>query len=121
MTDEQIEKAAEDYAEPSRTWASGAETREIEDAFKAGVNYALGRQEKDAEETVIQGWVARDDGERWHERELHLFTRNKPERRNLMGDWIGRPSMMLDSKLFPDLTWDSDPEPVEIIIKRKKK
>lgn len=75
----------------------------------------------DAEDTVIQGWVARNDGERWHERELHLFTRNKPERRKLMGDWIGRPSMTLDSKLFPDLTWKSDPEPVEIIIKRKKK
>lgn len=71
--------------------------------------------------TVIQGWVARDDGERWHERELHLFTRNKPERRKLMGDWMGRPSMMLDHSLFPDLTWDSDPEPVEIIIKRKRK
>lgn len=25
--------------------------------------YALGKQEKDAEETVISGWVARDDGE----------------------------------------------------------
>lgn len=82
--------------------------------------YALGKQEKDAN-TVIQGWVARDDGERWHERELHLFTRNKPERRKLMGDWIGRPSMMLDSNLFPDLIWSDEPEPVEIIIKRKKK
>lgn len=83
--------------------------------------YSLGKQDKDAEETVIQGWIARDDGERWHERELHLFTRNKPERRKLMGDWIGRPSMTLDSNLFPDLTWDSDPIEVELIIKRKKK
>lgn len=72
-------------------------------------------------DTVVQGWVARDAGERWHERELHLFTRNKPERRKLMGDWIGRPSMMLDSNLFPDLIWSDEPEPVEIIIKRKKK
>ena len=24
-------------------------------------------------------------------------------------------------RLFPDLTWDDDPQPVEIIIKRKKK
>lgn len=75
----------------------------------------------DAEDTVISGWVARDDGERWHERELHLFTRNKPERRKLMGDWIGRPSMVLDPKLFPELTWESDPIEVEITIKRKKK
>lgn len=75
----------------------------------------------ESETTVISGWVARDDGERWHERELHLFTRNKPERRKLMGDWIGRPSMTLDSKLFPDLTWESDPIEVEITIKVKKK
>lgn len=76
---------------------------------------------KDAEDAVIRGWVARDDGERWHERELHLFTRNKPERRKLMSDWIGRPSMTLDSNLFPDLTWDSEPMEVEITIKPKKK
>lgn len=82
--------------------------------------YALGKQGKDAD-TVICGWVARDDGERWHERELHLFTRNKPERRKLMGDWMGRPSMTLDSNLFPDLTWDGDPIEVELKIKRKKK
>lgn len=72
-----------------------------------------------AEDTVIKGWVCRDNGERWHERELHLFT-NKPERRKLMGDWIGRPSMTLGSNLFPDLTWNDDPIEVEIILKRKK-
>lgn len=75
----------------------------------------------EAEETAISGWVARDDGERWHERELHLFTRNKPERRKLMGDWVGRPSMTLDSNLFPSLTWDSEPIEVDLIIKPKKK
>lgn len=76
---------------------------------------------KEAEGEVLSGWVARDDGERWHERELHLFTRNKPERRKLMGDWVGRPSMTLDSNLFPSLTWDSEPMEVEITIKPKKK
>lgn len=93
------------------------------DAFDAIFDraYALGKQEEDEEDTMIQGWVARDDGERWHERELHLFTRNKPERRKLMGDWLSRPSLTLDSNLFPDLTWESDPIEVEIIIKRKKK
>ena len=72
------------------------------------------------EGVTIEGWVARDDGERWHERELHLFIRNKPERRKLMGDWIGRSSMTLDSNLFPSLTWDDDPIEVEITIKPKK-
>lgn len=67
----------------------------------------------------IDWLLSGDDGERWHERELHLFTHNKPERRKLMGDWIGRPSMALDSNLFPDLTWDDDPIEVELTIKRK--
>lgn len=91
-----------------------------EKALSAGISAALNLDfSVNSEETVISGWVARDDGERWHERELHLFTRNKPERRKLMGDWIGRPSMTLDSNLFPDLTWGDDPIEVELTIKRK--
>lgn len=80
--------------------------------------YALGKQEKDAD-TVIQGWVARaSDGH------LALFKR-KPDREIYMrsnnGLWFGGSMTELDSSLFPDLTWDSEPEEVEIIIKRKKK
>lgn len=131
ITQEDVEKASMKYRDAhydkfyeslhddSRTW--DALEHVIIASFISGAQFALGKQEKDAEDTVIQGWVARDDGERWYERELHLFTRNKPERRKLMGDWIGRPSMMLDSSLFPDLTWESDPLEVEIILKRKKK
>lgn len=138
ITQEEIEKAAREYVLTRQQARHNAKKEEdatmrdfdktikawdaydMEQAFESGANIFIGRQEKYAD-TVISGWVARDDGERWHERELHLFTRNKPERRKLMGDWMGRPSMTLDSNLFPDLTWDSDPEPVEIIIKRKKK
>lgn len=122
ITQKEIEKAAEDcvsFEKGGKCYPSYIVERACCRAFKDGANFALGKQEKNAD-TVIQGWVARDDGERWHERELHLFTRNKPERRKLMGDWIGRPSMTLDSNLFPDLTWDDDPQEVELIIKRKK-
>lgn len=126
ITQEEIENEAIDYAfaenkkRPDARPDTAPEymSEDLIDAFKAGANFALGKEEKHAD-TVIQGWVARDDGERWHERELHLFTRNKPERRKLMGDWIGRPSMTLDSNLFPDLTWSDDPIEVDIIIKRK--
>lgn len=87
--------------------------------------YALGKQETkqetdadetDAEETVISGWVARDsDG--------NLFMYSiKPERDEALQVWIGRyANCGMRINLFPDLTWDSDPESVEIIIKRKKK
>lgn len=80
--------------------------------------YALGKQEKDTD-TVIQGWVARDsDGT------LSLFE-VKPERVRYKQDikeglWMAKTMADLVSELFPDLTWDSEPEEVEIIIKRKK-
>lgn len=83
--------------------------------------YALGKQEKDAEETVIviQGWVARDSNE-----SLYLFCL-KPKRVRYLGSsdgvWMSRTIEELAPSLSPNLTWDSDPEPVEIIIKRKKK
>ena len=80
--------------------------------------YALGKREKDAEEIMISGWVARDsDGT------LTLFE-VKPERvryiRSNKGLWMAKYMTDLISELFPDLTWESDPEPIEIIIKRKK-
>ena len=124
ITQEEIEKASVEFAD--REYEIGqVDWDALYKGHYHGMKNALSKKFgnsglSDEEDTGISGWVARDDGERWHERELHLFTRNKPERRKLMGDWMGRPSMALDSNLFPDLTWKSDPEPVEIIIKRKK-
>lgn len=79
--------------------------------------YALGKQFGNSEQvdadTVIQGWVARDfDGD------VFLYQ-NEPERNEIAWNGYMMHSLPVDS--FPDLTWDSDPEPVEIIIKRKKK
>lgn len=83
----------------------------FEDGFKAGANFALAKQEKDAD-TVIQGWVARDcDGD------VFLYQ-NKPDRHEIYWNGIMMLSLPIDS--FPDLTWKSDPLPVEITIKRKK-
>lgn len=77
--------------------------------------FALGKQEKDAEDTVIQGWVARDD-----DGDLRIY-REMPKRSKREGMWDGNIAQIVPSPLlFPDFTWDSDPEPVEIIIKRKK-
>lgn len=65
--------------------------------------------------TVISGWVARDEDE-------NLFMYNtKPERDETIHMWMGEcADIDLRNHLFPDLTWDDDPEPVEIIFKRKK-
>lgn len=69
----------------------------------------------DAEDTVIQGWVARDEDE-------NLFMyQTKPERDETTQMWMGGyADFDLRNALFPDLTWESEPELVEIIIKRKK-
>ena len=77
--------------------------------------YALGKQEKDAD-TVISGWVARDE-----DGDLRIY-REIPKRSKREGMWDGNIAQIVPSPLlFPDLTWESDPEPVEIILKRKKK
>lgn len=119
---EEIEKTAKKYAEKtmedvySEEWDSEYVQDLIESAWYDGVNFALGKQEKNAEETVIQGWVARDE-------DGHLFMYcTKPERDEALQVWMGRyADFDLRNALFPDLTWDSEPEEVEIILKRKKK
>lgn len=70
----------------------------------------------DTEDSVIQGWVARDEDE-------NLFMYNtKPERDETTQMWMGGCiNLDLRNHLFSDLTWDSDPIEVEITIKRKKK
>lgn len=75
--------------------------------------YALGKQEKDAENTVIQGWVARDKSQF-----LGLYPW-QPKRGNIA--WECGSCMVLPINTFPDLTWESEPLEVEIVIKRKKK
>lgn len=82
--------------------------------FKWTVN-AFGKQEKDAEETVIQGWVCRDTDDLLR---LHYAKPNRTDG----GYWQGGfKSTYFPKGLFPDLTWNDDPLEVEIIIKRKKK
>ena len=71
------------------------------------------------ESAVIQGWVARNN-EPCHGYDLHLFT-SKPIRRQIMGDWYGYGETKLDTKLFPSLTWESEPLEVTLTIKPKIK
>lgn len=129
ITQEEIEKAAEEYAVQKteqyipesygdmrhRRIAERFDSHDMGQAFEDGVNFALGKQEKDAD-AVIQGWVAADD-----DGDLFLY-RTKPARDEVSGMWMSNECPLdVGINLFPDLTWDSDPEPVEIIIKRKNK
>lgn len=90
----------------------------IRKAVEFGVS--LGKQEMDAD-TVIQGWVARDDNGP-HDLGLRIYT-IKPKRQDGLKRWNGHGeiSYLIDHRLFPDLTWESDPQECEIVIKRKKK
>lgn len=72
-------------------------------------------------DTVIKGWVARNGGGP-NDLGLHVYS-VKPDRMKNRREWNGHGEMsyLIDCRLFPDLTWESDPLQVEIIIKRKKK
>lgn len=87
--------------------------------------YALGKQEKDAEEAVIQGWVAIDEAYG----QCFLHTEKPIQKAQPIADtgdydtvWDSDgKTYLIDAGLFPDMDSDSDPEEVEIILKRKKK
>ena len=123
ITQEEIKKAAEKYTERAYYPVGQSDCHEgfhmeaeecLAKAFKAGANFALGKQEKDTEDAVISGWVARDADEN-----LFVYS-SKPERIGTM--WYGEyANFNLRNRLFPDLTWESEPIEVELIIKRKKK
>ncbi len=111
------EASLSDFDNTLKAW----DAFDMAQAYEDGANFALGKEFGNselsvAEGTVISGWVARiEDG--------HLFMYStKPERDEALQVWIGRyADFDLRNYLFPDLTWDSDPEEVELIIKRKKK
>lgn len=57
-------------------------------------------------------WVARDkDGS------LHLFF--KDPRRGINDSWVGKPAGHIDDTLFPEITWDTPPKEIVILIKTK--
>lgn len=124
ITREEIEKAAEKYSQSlgkSRdvTWNDG------EYGFIAGANFALGKkigisEFYDTEDTVIQGWVARDE-----DGTLTLFYgSDKPSKKDNDDYWsavFGNTLEYLPQEMFPDVKWeDVEPTQIELIIKRKK-
>lgn len=87
------------------------------DAFDRA--FALGKQAKDTD-TVIQGWVARDE-----DGSLTLFYgSDKPSKKDNDDYWsavFGNTLEYLPQEMFPDIKWeDAEPTKVELIIKRKK-
>lgn len=116
ISQKEIEKASVEFAD--REYEIGqVDWDALYKGYSHGMKDSLGKQEKNAD-TVISGWVARDSNE-----SLYLFCL-KPERVRYLGSsdgvWMSRTIEKLDLTLFPDLTWESDPLEVELIIKRKK-
>ena len=78
----------------------------------------------DAEDTVIQGWVAIDEAYG----QCFLHTEKPIQKAQPIADtgdydtvWDSNgKTYLLDVGLFPDMDSDSDPIEVELIIKRKK-
>jgi hypothetical protein len=120
ISQEDIEKSAEKFADGIRIPASfpGFMVPFINglahDSYLQGAQDFIGKHEKEAD-TVISGWAARDKD---NMPRLHY---DKPERTS-GGYWQGGfKSSYLPRNVFPDLTWESDPLEVELVIKRKKK
>lgn len=115
------EASLSDFDNTLKAW----DAFDMAQAYEDGANFALGKQEKDAEDTVIQGWVAIDEA--YGQGFLHA---EKPIQKaqpiadtgdyDTVWDSNGK-TYLIDAGLFPDMDSDSDPLEVEIIIKRKKK
>jgi len=95
---------------------------DIEQAFEDGYT-ACEQSMTDSEAIVIQGWVCRDK----KDNALNLHA-EKPYRAQSGYDVCDEPDwwesdcasfLPLDKSLFPDLTWESEPLEVEIIMKPK--
>lgn len=78
-------------------------------------------KEEDEEERVISGWVARDEVAIRPTLYTSKPLRQKKGFENGYWEYGMQIGLSLDPNLFPDLTWDDDPQEVELIIKRKKK
>ena len=118
ISQEEIEDAAKDYAYDidGSDWGR----QRARDGFVDGANFALGKQEKGAD-TVIQGWVCRDKVINEPFTSDLFLAFDEPTRIEEWGKWGDMGDYIeLDSSLFPDLTWDSDPLEVELVIKRKR-
>lgn len=124
ITQEDVEKASKEFAKSiidsfglNGVPCGISDIRSmIADGFKSGASFALGKQEKDAD-TVISGWACRDN----NSLNAHVLIGDKPKR-NGFNFWENKSAdyITLPTELFHDLTWESDPEEVELIIKRKK-
>ena len=72
-------------------------------------------------DTVIHGWVCRDKVINEPFTSDLFLAFEQPTRIEVWGKWGDMGDYVeIDSALFPDLTWNNDPEEVEIIIKRKR-
>jgi len=115
IAQEDIEKAAEAFATPPIGNGGMFTRQQVKELLVRFAQLLLSKQEKDAEDTVIQGWVACDKGGMVR---LHY---TEPKRTD-GGYWQGAfKSSYLPKGKFPSLTWSDEPIECEIIIKPKKR
>lgn len=91
-------------------------------SYKTCVNKALSilsakEEEEEQKECSISVWVARDE-----DGGLAFFS-YKPKRETFSDGrsfWLGEESRRLDPSLFPQITWESDPQECEMILRLKQ-
>ena len=93
-----------------------------DNSYKMCVNKALSilsakEEEEEQKECSIGGWVARDE-----DGALTVFS-DKPTRENFLEDtsvWCGAKPIELDPALFPQSTWESEPQECEMTLRLKQ-
>lgn len=86
ISQEDIEKAAIDYIR-TNPFVNSRTATTARESFEDGAKFALGKQEKDTADSVIQGWVARYDA---GPRDLGLCIYTvKPRRMKGLKRWNG--------------------------------
>lgn len=123
IAQEDIEKTAEAFATPPIGNGGMFTRQQVKELLVKFAQLFPGKQEKDAD-AVIQGWVAIDEAYG----QCFLHTEKPIQKAQPIADtgdydtvWDSDgKTYLIDVGLFPDMDSDSDPEEVEIIIKRKK-
>ena len=93
-----------------------------DNSYKMCVNKALSilsakEEEEEQKEYSISGWIARDEVGG-----LTAFS-GKPIRKTFSdgkGFWYGEDPRLLDISLFPQITWESEPQECEITLRLKQ-
>ena len=70
-------------------------------------------------EVILHGWVARDKQSSYLDRTDLYIGKERPKREEKAGVFGFNNCLALPKELFPEITWESGPKEVDVIIRPK--